>query len=156
MNIKGAESFSAEQKHTKRINKKDCFFCLKKTEEAVFCRKSCEFQFLCVLFSRAFALWRTFVRRRRQNHDFCILMTQPFSHIFTLIGQDICEVMIWTKSRIKRKKIHWKYPIKIRKSPKKQGNTPMAIERPISASMTCPIPLCLTAHIQKCSRYSKN
>jgi len=70
---KGADSFSAEQKHTSKIREKRTAFSVEKIEKAVFkVEILTDFNILCVFFSRAPALCRTFVRRRWRDHVFCI------------------------------------------------------------------------------------
>jgi hypothetical protein len=66
-------SHLAQNKNTKTSKEKRPFFRPKECEKALFLgRNPFGFRFLYVFFSRDFALWRTLVRRRRQNRDFCI------------------------------------------------------------------------------------
>ena len=73
---KGAVSFSAEQKHT-NIKTVKIRFCYQKNDsESGFYVEIFEINLsnfiLYVFFSRDLALWRTPVRLREPNHDFCI------------------------------------------------------------------------------------
>ena len=75
-NNQGAVSFSAEQKHT-NIKTVKIRFCYQKNDsESGFYVEIFEIKLsnfiLYVFFSRDLALWRTPVRLREPNHDFCI------------------------------------------------------------------------------------
>ena len=85
---------SAQNKNARTISEKKNAFSVKKDGESVlFGRNPYGFQFLCAFFSRVFALWRTFVRRRRQNHGFCILMNQPLFANYYIFksGEHFCS-----------------------------------------------------------------
>ena len=74
--MRGAVSFSAEQKHT-NIKTVKIRFCYQKNDsESGFYVEIFEINLsnfiLYVFFSRDLALWRTPVRLREPNHDFCI------------------------------------------------------------------------------------
>ncbi len=73
------QSHSVQNKsHGYKKSKTEKIFCfvLHKVEIRRYYRRISPFMWL---FSRALALWRTFVRRREPNHAFCIRMTQPLS-----------------------------------------------------------------------------